>query len=90
MVYYVGELDVDGFRCDVGDGVPLDFWNEGRRRMQAIKPDSMYRERYECSRRPIRRTVPPSYSASEGNIAELRRAVEKNSRYRAELLIFHR
>ena len=48
MVYYVGELDVDGFRCDVGDGVPLDFWNEGRRRMQAIKPDSMYRERYEC------------------------------------------
>ncbi|MDY3285229.1 MAG: alpha-amylase family glycosyl hydrolase, partial [Eubacteriales bacterium] len=41
MVYYVGELDVDGFRCDVGDGVPLDFWNEGRRRMQAIKPDSI-------------------------------------------------
>ena len=41
MVYYVGELDVDGFRCDVGDGVPIDFWNEGRRRMQSIKPDAV-------------------------------------------------
>lgn len=41
MVYFVGELDVDGFRCDVGDGVPIDFWNEGRRRMQTIKPDAV-------------------------------------------------
>lgn len=41
MVYLVGELDVDGFRCDVGDGVPIDFWNEGRRRIQAIRPDAV-------------------------------------------------
>jgi len=41
MVYYVGELDADGFRCDVGDGVPLDFWAEGRRRIQSIKPDAV-------------------------------------------------
>jgi len=41
MTYYVGVLDVDGFRCDVGDDVPLDFWVEGRRRMKAIKPDSI-------------------------------------------------
>lgn len=40
MVYYVGEFDVDGFRCDVGDGVPLDFWVEARRRIRAIKPDA--------------------------------------------------
>lgn len=39
MVYYVSEYDVDGFRCDVGDAVPLDFWAEGRRRIQAIKPE---------------------------------------------------
>ncbi len=39
MVYYVGALDVDGFRCDVGDQVPLDFWAEGLRRIQSIKPD---------------------------------------------------
>ena len=31
MVYYIASLDADGFRCDVGDGVPLDFWAEGLR-----------------------------------------------------------
>ena len=41
MVYYVGALDVDGFRCDVGDRVPLDFWEEGKRRIRAIKPDAV-------------------------------------------------
>ncbi len=41
MVYYIAELDVDGFRCDVGDGVPLDFWVEGRQRICAVKPDAI-------------------------------------------------
>jgi len=41
MVYYVGEIGVDGFRCDVGDNVPLDFWAEGLKRIRAIKPDSI-------------------------------------------------
>ncbi len=41
MVYYVSVLDVDGFRCDVGDGVPLDFWAEGRRRIRTVKPDAV-------------------------------------------------
>ncbi len=41
MVYYVGEFDVDGYRCDVGDMVPIDFWAEGRRRIQTIKPDAV-------------------------------------------------
>ena len=39
MEYYVREFDVDGYRCDVGDAVPLAFWEEGRRRIDAIKPD---------------------------------------------------
>lgn len=39
MVYFVKEFDVDGYRCDVGDLVPLDFWAEGARRVRAIKPD---------------------------------------------------
>jgi len=38
MVYYIGEIGVDGFRCDVGDRVPLDFWEEGKRRIKAINP----------------------------------------------------
>ena len=41
MVYYIAALDADGFRCDVGDQVPIDFWNEGRRRIQAVKPDAV-------------------------------------------------
>ncbi len=41
MVYYIGAIGVDGFRCDVGDQVPEDFWVEGRRRIQAIKPDAI-------------------------------------------------
>lgn len=41
MVYYVGAIGVDGFRCDVGDSVPADFWAEGRRRMRLFKPDAI-------------------------------------------------
>lgn len=40
MVYYVGEFGIDGFRCDVGDNVPLDFWREGLRRIRTINPDA--------------------------------------------------
>lgn len=38
MEYLVRTFDVDGFRCDVGDSVPLDFWREGIRRINIIKP----------------------------------------------------
>lgn len=41
MTYYIGKLDADGFRCDVGDAVPLDFWQEGKRRIREIKPDAV-------------------------------------------------
>lgn len=41
MTYYIGALDADGFRCDVGDEVPLDFWLEGKRRIRNIKHDAV-------------------------------------------------
>ncbi len=41
MEYFIKKFDVDGYRCDVGDAVPLDFWAEGVRRIRAIKPDVM-------------------------------------------------
>lgn len=41
MTYYIGAIGVDGFRCDVGDAVPLDFWKEGVRRIRTIKPDAV-------------------------------------------------
>ncbi len=40
MTYFISMFDIDGYRCDVGDQVPLDFWAEARRRIQAIKPDA--------------------------------------------------
>lgn len=39
MVYWVKEFKIDGYRCDVADAVPLDFWEEGRARLDAIRPD---------------------------------------------------
>ena len=39
MEMWVRDFDVDGFRCDVADQIPLDFWVEGRARLERIKPD---------------------------------------------------
>lgn len=39
MEYYVRDFGIDGFRCDVGDQVPLDFWREGIARVKRINPD---------------------------------------------------
>ncbi len=38
MKYWVTEADIDGYRCDVAGFVPLDFWNNVRRELDAIKP----------------------------------------------------
>lgn len=39
MTMFIKDYGADGFRCDVGDSVPLDFWREGKRRIKAINPD---------------------------------------------------
>ena len=39
MEYFVKRFDIDGYRCDVGDSVPLDFWEEGIKRVRSIKHD---------------------------------------------------
>lgn len=41
MVYYISVVDADGFRCDVGDAIPIDFWNEAKKRITRIKPDAV-------------------------------------------------
>lgn len=38
MRFWVDEADVDGFRCDVAGYVPLDFWAQARRHLEAVKP----------------------------------------------------
>lgn len=44
LKYWVREVGVDGFRCDVAGMVPLDFWNNARRELDAIKPVFMLGE----------------------------------------------
>lgn len=39
MVHWVRDFGVDGYRCDVADMVPLDFWEEARDRLTPLRPD---------------------------------------------------
>jgi glycosidase len=36
MRWWIDSLDIDGFRCDVAGGVPMDFWREARRALGAV------------------------------------------------------
>lgn len=38
LKYWVKEFDIDGFRFDVSELVPLDFWEEARDELEKIKP----------------------------------------------------
>ncbi len=44
MVWWVRDVGVDGFRCDVAELVPTDFWEEVRGRLNRIKPVMMLSE----------------------------------------------
>ena len=44
LKYWVRVADVDGYRCDVAGFVPLEFWNQARRELDAIKPVFMLAE----------------------------------------------
>jgi glycosidase len=39
LKYWVREYDLDGFRCDVAEEVPTDFWENARAELDKIKPD---------------------------------------------------
>lgn len=44
LEYWVRDVDIDGYRCDVAGEVPTDFWVEARRRLDKIKPVFMLAE----------------------------------------------
>jgi len=44
MVWWVRDVGIDGFRCDVAEMVPTDFWNDARARLNRIKPVMMLAE----------------------------------------------
>lgn len=37
MKYWLVESNIDGFRCDVADWVPLDFWEDCRKELDEVK-----------------------------------------------------
>ncbi len=44
MLHWVSDMGIDGFRCDVAGMVPLDFWEDARRRLEEVKPVLMLAE----------------------------------------------
>lgn len=44
MKYWVRDVGIDGYRCDVAELVPTEFWNRARRELDAIKPVMMLSE----------------------------------------------
>lgn len=44
MAFWVREVGLDGFRCDVASLVPTDFWVRARRELEALKPLFMLAE----------------------------------------------
>lgn len=44
LKYWIREVDIDGYRCDVAGFVPTDFWNKARKELDALKPVFMLAE----------------------------------------------
>ncbi|MBO6201684.1 MAG: alpha-amylase, partial [Chryseobacterium sp.] len=44
LKYWVKEANIDGYRCDVAGFIPVDFWDNAREEMDAIKPVFMLAE----------------------------------------------
>jgi glycosidase len=44
LKFWVEEADIDGYRCDVANLVPTDFWNRVREELENIKPVFMLAE----------------------------------------------
>ena len=39
LKHWIREFDLDGFRCDVAEEVPTDFWENARMELDQLKPD---------------------------------------------------
>lgn len=44
MLFWVRDVGIDGYRCDVAELVPADFWREAIARLRAVKPVLMLAE----------------------------------------------
>lgn len=44
LKFWIREYDLDGFRCDIASFIPIDFWENARTELDAIKPVFMLAE----------------------------------------------
>ncbi|MDA3907189.1 MAG: alpha-amylase family glycosyl hydrolase [Bacteroidales bacterium] len=44
MLFWIRDMDIDGFRCDVAGEVPTDFWEDVRSTLDEVKPVFMLAE----------------------------------------------
>lgn len=44
MIYWIENAGIDGFRCDMSNLVPLDFWQSARKELDNVKPVFMLAE----------------------------------------------
>jgi cyclomaltodextrinase / maltogenic alpha-amylase / neopullulanase len=44
LLYWVRDVGIDGFRCDVAEMVPTDFWEAAREELDRVKPIMMLSE----------------------------------------------
>ncbi len=44
LKYWIREIDIDGYRCDVAGFIPVDFWENVREELDKIKPVFMLAE----------------------------------------------
>ena len=42
LKFWLEQTDIDGFRCDVAELVPLDFWRQAKEFCRQIKPDVLF------------------------------------------------
>lgn len=39
LIFWLKDMGIDGFRCDVAGQVPVDYWDEATAELRAIRPD---------------------------------------------------
>ena len=44
MKYWIRDVGIDGYRCDVAELVPTEFWNRARKELDGLKPVMMLSE----------------------------------------------
>lgn len=84
LKFWIKETNVDGFRCDVAEMVPIEFWNLARKELNKVKPVFMLAEGEKASLHE--KAFDMTYSWNLLHAMNQIAAGEKNARYIDTLL----